>query len=228
MEVHVLNALGDNYIYIFCRNGKEAVVVDPGQAQTVLDFLSSNDLSLTGILLTHHHFDHTGGVKKLIRQTGCGIIEPTGPITAIPTPGHTKDSVCYLIDNGAGPDILFTGDTLFIGGCGRPMECGSEILWQSLQKLSALDDDTLVYTGHNYTQENYQFALSILPRDPAIERALTDFPNKNNPALSTMGFEKRTNIFLRAGEKEVKEALNIPTASDEQTFAELRKRKNKF
>ena len=133
-------------------------------------------------------------------------------IQVIATPGHTATSVCYYIrPTKDSPGILFTGDTLFTGGCGRIFESNAETMWNSLKKIAALPNDTLVYPGHNYTQENYQFALTIDPQNQPIRNLLG---KANFTPPSTIAQEKQTNIFLQA---------NTP-----QTFAKLRRRKDTF
>jgi hydroxyacylglutathione hydrolase len=236
-RIIVLTALGDNYIYLYRYEGNKVFVVDPGAANPVLTALRENRLELTHILLTHRHFDHIGGVKKLKSKTRCrddglpGDVE--GRVVEIATAGHTKDSVCYFVE-GRGDErgVVFTGDTLFTGGCGRPMECPGEVLWESLKKLKTLPDETLVFPGHDYTEENYRFALTIEPDNQAISEALANLreaKKQGSAATATsIAFEKKTNIFLRADEPAIKAALNIPDASDGEAFVELRKRKNKF
>ena len=147
-------------------------------------------------------------------------------IQVIATPGHTATSICYYIhptkDN---PGILFTGDTLFTGGCGRIFESNAETMWNSLKKIAALPNDTLVYPGHNYTQENYQFALTIDPQNQPIKKRLEQ---ANFAPPSTIAQEKQTNIFLQANTPQIKKALEIPTASNPETFAKLRRKKDTF
>lgn len=240
--VITMPALGDNYIY-FCRYHKNnAFVVDPGESKVVFDVLDKDGLNLTDVLITHRHIDHTGGVEDLKKRTGCRVISGEDSeislagdtsIQAIATPGHTRDSVCYYVhpsDKHNG--LLFTGDTLFIGGCGRPIGCDAQTLWHSLRKLTALPDDTLVYPGHDYTEENYEFALTIVPDNPAIKQRLSEIQQAQRQGLptvpSTILQEKTTNVFLAADRKEIKAALNMPDAPDAEVFAELRRRKNIF
>ena len=231
-KVISLSALGYNYIYLFVYQQGRAVVVDPGDAGCVLSALKKHFLRLDAILITHHHFDHTAGAGKLKKKTGCEIIRPDKNrisltdkeisdsdvlefgrenIKVISTPGHTSTSVCYYVQPSESNEdgILFTGDTMFTAGCGRVFECPAEIMWKSLNKLAALPETTLVYPGHNYTIENYQFALNVEPENQAVIDCL------NNPSHpSTIALEKQTNVFIRAGSVEV--------------FAELRSRKNRF
>ncbi len=249
-----LSALSDNYIYLCCYHKNNAFVVDPGECFAVLDVLEDQGLALTMVLATHHHFDHVSGVKELKKKTKCEIIGPDknsifiidrvvrdrdvieingGKIVVIATPGHTQDSVCYYVQpSPKNSGMLFTGDTLFIGGCGRPIECDASIMWDSLQKIAALPDDTLVYPGHNYTEENYEFALTIEPNNTLVQKCLQKTKERKSlgkPTVpSNIGQERATNIFLRADDPEIKAVLNMPGADAAEMFAELRRRKNIF
>lgn len=240
--VITISALGDNYIYLYRYHRNNAFAVDPGEAKAVLKALEKHGLNLTDVLITHRHFDHTGGVRDLGVKTGCKVVSGEKPevlldgnvnIQVIATPGHTRDSVCYYVQpteehNG----LLFTGDTLFIGGCGRPIECDAGTLWQSLQKLIALPNDTLVFPGHDYTQENYEFALTIVPDNPDVKSRLDEIKKiqrQGSPtAPSAILQEKTTNVFLNANKPEIKTALNMSNAADAEVFTELRRKKNIF
>ena len=252
--VIILPALDDNYIYLYQCDKNNTLVVDPGDGSTVLDVLEDQGLALTTVLTTHHHFDHVSGVKELKKKTGCEIIGSdknsisvidrivrdrdvieisSTKIVVIATPGHTQDSICYYVQpSKKHSGILFTGDTLFIGGCGRPIECDASTMWDSLQKLAALPDDTLVYPGHNYTEENYEFALTIEPNNTLVERSLQtikEWQSLGKPTVpSNIGQERATNIFLRADDPESKAVLNMSGADAAKVFAELRRRKNIF
>jgi len=247
--VITIPAFGDNLIYLYRYNQSDCLAVDPGES--VLKALKEQDLSLKMILLTHHHWDHTGGVAELKKKTGCkvvggdkrrirgidqlvedGDILPVGDaeIRVIATAGHTSTSVCYYLvpspANASG--ILWTGDTLFVGGCGRLFEGNAKPMWESLQKLASLPDDALVYCGHDYTLENYEFALSIQPDNQAIRQRLNDIRQGGQTVPSTMLQERTTNVFLLAGTPEVKAALGMEQAKDFRVFTELRRRKDIF
>ena len=252
--VITISAFGDNYIYLYRYGQDNAFVVDPGDAETVFNALEKYKLNLTHALTTHHHFDHVGGIKELKKKTGCEVfgsdknkisiidcaVQDKGVITicgihilVIATPGHTKGSVCYYVQpskNCSG--VLFTGDTLFIGGCGRPIECDTSIMWDSLQIIAALPDDTLVYPGHDYTEENYEFALTIETNNTLVKKALQTikkWQKLSKPTVpSNIGHERVTNIFLCADQPEIKSALNMSNSTDSEVFAELRRRKNLF
>jgi hydroxyacylglutathione hydrolase len=240
--VITISALGDNYIYLYRYYQNNAFAVDPGEAKAVLKALEKHRLNLTDVLITHRHFDHTGGVEDLKEKTGCKVVCGEKPevlpggntnIQVIATPGHTRDSVCYYVQptekhNG----LLFTGDTLFVGGCGRPIECDARTLWQSLQKLTALPNNTLVFPGHDYTAENYEFALTIEPNNHDVKSRLDEIKKIQRQGLptvpSTILQEKTANVFLNANKPEIKAVLNMPNAIDAEVFTELRRRKNIF
>jgi hydroxyacylglutathione hydrolase len=250
-SVITISALGDNLIYLYQYGQGDCLVVDPGDCPPVLKALKKHNLSLRTILVTHHHWDHIGGAGKLKKKTGCKIIGGDRrrmsdidqlvedgqrfqvgdtEVQVIATPGHTSTSVCYYVpsttDNTNG--ILWTGDTLFVGGCGRLLECDAKTMWQSLQKPASLPDDTLVYCGHDYTVENYEFALSIEPDNEMVRQRLSDISKTGQTVPSTISQEKTTNIFLRSGTPKVKTALGMTDAKDFEVFAELRRRKDIF
>lgn len=241
-SVITIPALGDNYIYLCHYYQNNAFVVDPGDAGAVLKALEENRLNLTHALVTHRHFDHTAGIEDLKKKTGCKVIVgeiaeifhiDNVNIQIIATPGHTRDSVCYYVQPPEKHSrVLFTGDTLFIGGCGRPIECDASIMRNSLQKIAALPDDTLVYPGHDYTEENYEFALTIEPNNNVVKKYLQEikkWQKLGKPTVpSNIGQERATNVFLRADDPEIKSALDMPNAAAVEVFAELRRRKNVF
>ncbi len=247
-------ALGDNFIYLYRYDNNNVLAVDPGDYSSVTEALKKHDLNLTTILATHHHWDHIGGISELKKRTGCRVIGSDKQripdiddlvedgqiitigdtkIQAIATPGHTHTAVCYyLLPSNDDAGILWTGDTLFIGGCGRLLECNAQTMWDSLQKLAALPNETHIYCGHDYTLENYEFALTIEPHNKAVKKRLNEIKHIQQhgefPIHSTISQENETNIFLCAGTSKIKNALNMPQAGDVETFAELRRRKDIF
>lgn len=253
--VITIPALGDNLMYLIQYNGNDSFVVDPGDASSVLRILKKQGLSLKTILLTHHHWDHVAGAAELKRKTGCEVIAGHGgrsrdvdkvvedgqilamgnaKIQVLATPGHTRTSVCYHMQpsNDDPGGLLWTGDTLFVGGCGRLFECDPQTMWESLLKLASLSDDTLVYCGHDYTLENYEFALSIEPDNQAVRQHLDEVRQTRRrgerTAPSSMSQEKATNPFLRADTPELRAALGMAGALAVEVFAELRRRKDVF
>ena len=252
-SVITIPALGDNYTYLYPCEQTKAFIIDPGDGKAE-HTLKKQGLDLSAVLATHHHFDHIGGVNQLKKKTGCEIIGPDPyriasidrvvkdgdiiylsgiTIQIIATPGHTSTSVCYYVQpSGNREGILFTGDTLFVGGCGRLIECDAKTMWDSLQKIACLPDNTLVYPGHDYAEENYEFVLTIVPdSDIAQERLqeIRELQRRSKPTVpSIIAREKESNIFLLAGTHEVKAALNMPNAEAAEVFAELRRRKDIF
>jgi hydroxyacylglutathione hydrolase len=253
-NVTTIKALGDNFIYLHPCGDAGALVVDPGDARPVLRALQGHHLSLQAILLTHHHWDHVAGAAELHAKTNCDILGPDrtlipasgrtvaegevltfGPlsVSVLATPGHTRTSVCYYVaPAGDAPGVVYTGDTLFVGGCGRPLECDAVTMWRSLQKLAALPPETLVYAGHDYTLENYEFAVTIDPDSRRLRERLAEVQKAVEygqlTVPSTLAQEKATNIFLQANDPHVKAALDLAGAAPEEVFAELRHRKDLF
>ncbi len=254
-SVITIAALGDNLIYVYPYGQNESLVVDPGDGPAVLGVLKERGLRLRTILITHHHYDHTAGVTELKQKTGCTVIggDPQripgidkvvgdgevlsfgdAQIQVLATPGHTRTSVCYYAQpSEVGPNgILWTGDTLFVGGCGRLLECDAQAMWESLGRLASLPDKTLVYCGHDYTLENCEFAVSIEPDNEVLQRRLSEIRNiqsRGGSAVpSGIAQEKITNLFLRAGEPRLKAALGMEHARAVEVFAELRRRKDVF
>ncbi len=246
--ISILPAFSDNFIYVI-HNGSSAAVIDPSAAYQVSKFLKENNLGLETVLITHHHSDHTGGVGQLKKETGCTVIgggsrmgggdsavsdgderESAGlSVRVIGVPGHTNDHVAYYIPS---LKAVFTGDALFSAGCGRLFEGSAKQMYTSLQKLAALDDDTLVYCGHEYTDENLQFAAMVDPGNEYVKEkleAVRDTISQGGYSVpSTIAEEKKTNPFLRAGELSIRKYLHMERASDVEVFAELRNRKDRF
>lgn len=252
-SVITIRILGDNLTYLYRYGQNESFVVDPGDSSPVLSVLKKEGLTLRTILVTHHHYDHTAGTADLKRRATCTVIGGDKRISGIDnivrdgqiltfgdkavqvlaTPGHTRTSVCYYMQpSGDDSPILWTGDTLFIGGCGRLLECDARSMWDSLGRLASLPDETLVYCGHDYTLENYEFALSIEPGNEAVRRRLDEIKQTCKQGgltvPSTLLQERTTNVFLRADTPELKAALGMTQARAVEVFAELRRRKDVF
>ena len=254
-SVITIPAFGDNFIYLYRYNQNDSLAVDPSDSSLVLKILQEHGLNLKTILITHHHWDHVAGIADLKQKTGCkvigadkrripgidsvvadGQILPLGgrKVRVIATPGHTSTSVCYYMEPSAGNEngILFTGDTLFVGGCGRLLECNAQSMAESLQRLASLPDDTLVYCGHDYTLENYEFAFGIEPGNQDVKERLDQVRQAQSQGRLTVPssilLERTTNCFLRAGTPELKAALGIPWAQAVEVCAELRQRKDIF
>jgi hydroxyacylglutathione hydrolase len=250
-------ALTDNYIWVV-REGRNAAVVDPGDAAPVQAYLDREDLTLTAIVVTHHHWDHVNGIAALAARFKVPVFGParesipdrthavaegdtfvvpgTGfELAVLDVPGHTAGQVAYVGANEGHP-ITFTGDTLFTCGCGRLFEGTPAQMVASLAKLAALPGDTRVYCGHEYTLANVRFALAVEPGNRALaerqrrEQAKRDRGEPTVP--SEMAGECATNPFLRAGEPAVFAAAQAhagrPLADAVDAFATLREWKNTF
>jgi len=250
MIVKTIPAFYDNYIYAVYYSENECFVVDPSQAEPVLQQVIEDNSSVSHILLTHHHSDHTGGVAELKSRFGCHVISDDrkripqtdrtsaderffklGPlnVTIILTPGHTKTSVCYLVeDDNKSSSAIFAGDTLFAGGCGRLFECDGKVMWDSLCRLRDLPGGAAVYPGHDYTEENYEFALSIEADNDKVAKRLKRVKDMDVIELSTIDIEKQTNIFLRSDEKKLQNILDMNGKKGYEVFTELRLRKDRF
>lgn len=247
-RVNIIKA-GDNYIYVVDCGGRCAFVVDPGVSEPVFEVLEQNRLQLIAILITHHHYDHIGGVADLKKKTHCQIVAPDPRrldfadrvvagfddfymgsvlVKVISTPGHTSSSVCYLIEPAGEQKILFTGDTLFVNGCGRIFETDPATMRKSLMNLAALDDETLVYCGHDYTVENYEFALTVTPDDEELRERLEQIRFADPTVPSTIAAEKRFNPFLNCDDPDIIESLGMSGAGYDAVFAALRRRKDNF
>ncbi len=261
MQIQPILAFTDNYIWMFTDpENRHACIVDPGDAAPVIAVLEARKLELATILLTHHHQDHTGGVRALLdRYSEVSVYGPysdkistvTMPLlnnatievfgrsfTVITVPGHTLDHIAYYstsvgIDE---PGVLFCGDTLFAAGCGRLFEGDPQTMYESLQKLAALPESTLVFCAHEYTLANLGFAHAVEPRNEDILRRIEQSGSARDnrmPTLpSNMGLELRTNPFLRCHNKVVRASASshrgISNDSEVGIFAALRQWKDNF
>lgn len=217
-------AFQDNYIWLILTTEQKAWVVDPGDATPVFDELKKHHLTLDGILITHHHHDHSGGVAALLTQwpkarvvashksTVNGVNEPVTKSSEIlcgdysfkvlEIPGHTLDHVAFYHS-----DVVFCGDTLFSVGCGKVFEGTPGEMYQSLNKLRHLPDTIQIYCGHEYTLANLQFAEKVEPQNPMIQqklqRVLLQRQNNQPTIPSLLAEEKAINPFLRCEEPSV-------------------------
>ncbi|RCL02373.1 MAG: hydroxyacylglutathione hydrolase [Candidatus Tokpelaia sp. JSC189] len=229
------------------------IAIDAPSGASIATKLNEMKWNLNFLLITHHHVDHTEGIPLLKKETG--IIQIIGPeaekskiqglqhtvndtdifqigtckFEVIATPGHTTGAISYYIPE---EKLVFTGDTLFSLGCGRLFEDTSASMFSSLQKLSKLPDNTKIYCGHEYTESNGQFALTIDPNNQALQNRMKDVVTLRSQGKmtlpSTIALEHATNPFLRCTDIAIRKNLGMSHASDEKVFSELRRRKDNF
>jgi hydroxyacylglutathione hydrolase len=251
LAIELVPCLSDNYAYLLHdQDAGLCAVVDPSEAPPVKKALAAKGWKLTHILNTHHHFDHTGGNVALKEEFGAEIVGPGkdrdrfagldtgvdestgwsfGPrkVRVMEIPAHTSSHIAFIVD-----DAAFTGDTLFAMGCGRLFEGTPAMMWSSLSKLMTLPDATRIFCGHEYTQSNGRFALTLEPSNAALVARMRDVDAaraKGWPTIpSTLGLEKQTNPFLRPNSPELRKTLGMESASDVEVFGETRKRKDNF
>ncbi len=251
LRIELVPCLKDNYAYlVHDADAGLTAVVDPSEPEPVIQALAKHGWKLSHILNTHHHFDHTGGNVPLKEKFGARVVGPEKDRERIPgidegvteaapwafgarrvpvleIPAHTRAHIAFVFD-----DAVFTGDTLFAMGCGRLFEGTPAMMWASLSKLTALPDATRVYCGHEYTQSNGRFALTLEPGNAALVARTKEVDAaraKGAPTIpSTIGLEKRTNPFLRVDSAEIRHALGLLHADAVEVFGEMRKRKDNF
>jgi hydroxyacylglutathione hydrolase len=258
--VEAISAFNDNYIWAIRSNKNNTLaLVDPGDGKVCLDYIEQQGLLLSSILVTHHHIDHVGGIASLLAyaKSKAWPVTVYGPakesiaqlditlkendivnlaelncqFTVLDLPGHTKGHIAYHNDK-----ILFCGDTLFSGGCGRLFEGTPEQMHQSLSKLANLGSNTLIYCAHEYTQANLAFALAVEPNNSDLQNYVAQVNNKRlqNQATipSNIAQEKLINPFLRCHEQSIKLAAqdysHKKQSSDSEVFAVIRAWKDKF
>jgi hydroxyacylglutathione hydrolase len=251
-----IRALNDNYIWtLLDKANKTAFVIDPGEANPVIDRLEELEHTLSGILLTHHHSDHSGGIVALLDYAGSipVIASHRSKIQSInqrvresdeinfadfhlkvmEIPGHTLDHIAFYIDS----QVLFSGDTLFSSGCGRIFEGTPPVMFDSLNKLLSLNDTTKVYCGHEYTLTNSRFAYDVEPTNQRIAEKIAmakkiGAQQGGCTLPSTIAVEKETNPFLRCHVREVIQAAEKfsgkKPASALDVFTSIRQWKNEW
>jgi hydroxyacylglutathione hydrolase len=255
MKLMQIPLLRDNYGYlIVCPKTSKAAVLDPSEADPVLRRVAQENVTLTTILNTHHHRDHTGGNEGLLAANKLEVYGHKSDTARIPgltqgidegdevtvgelrgrvlfIPGHTTGHIAYLFGNN-----LFCGDTLFTAGCGRLFEGTPEQMHASLKKLMALPDETKVYCGHEYTESNLRFAMSLEPKNHKLvsrfERVQALRSRGVSTVPSTIEEEKQTNPFLRWDSKEIQANLKAKSRGlrmdPVSVFAQVRKLKDAF
>jgi hydroxyacylglutathione hydrolase len=257
LTIDPIPAFSDNYIWlIHDPDSREAFVVDPGDAAPVVERLQELSLQLTGILITHHHFDHTGGLEQLIERYSPVVYGPANPAVqgidkrvaagdqvqvlgetfqVMEVPGHTLDHIAYY--HTAEAPLLFCGDTLFAGGCGRVFEGTPPMMHQSLLSLAALPPSTRIYCAHEYTLANLAFARAVEPDNEALRRRLAQAEatrGRDEPTVpSNIELELATNPFLRCAEPALIESLRkqgrlAGSSAPPEVFATVRGWKDNF
>jgi len=253
INIEPIKAFNDNYIWLATTN-EGSIVIDPGEAHKTIKYLKENDLNLDAILITHHHFDHTGGIEDMLKFRNVDVY---GPVNNIPSinkqlrdgnlfsvigidfkiieiPGHTLDHIAFFSENNGNP-VLFCGDTLFSSGCGRVFEGTFEQMHKSILKLKSLPANTKIYSGHEYTQSNLKFAMEVEPLNQKLisrYNDVQDLLNKGIPTLpTTLELELEVNPFLRCHTREVQNSVvkqfNTSNHEDE-IFKALRQWKDNF
>ncbi len=249
-EISLIPAFKDNYIWLLTQ-GSRSFVVDPGDAAPVLARLEADGLRLEGILITHHHADHQGGVSALKARYQIEVFAPAGEsitgctqplsggesiqvlgemVDVMAVPGHTLGHIAYHA-----PGALFCGDTLFGAGCGRLFEGTPAQMSASLDRIANLPDETRIYCAHEYTEVNLRFALAVEPENPAVQQRIVKVAALRAAGLasvpSTLTEEKVTNPFLRCTEPAViKAGLQHAAVDRSKTaiFAAIRGWRNNF
>jgi len=250
INIKPLKAYTDNYIWLLESN-EEVSVVDPGDAKPVLDYLNKTNKNLKDILITHHHFDHTAGVPELENIISGSIYGPQNSykliqeevtqghtlssldikFEVIEVPGHTLDHIAFYNEEN---NILFCGDTLFAGGCGRVFEGTFDQMFESLNKLKQLPDSTQIYCGHEYTKNNLLFSIKVEPENNDLiirNSGIDNLIMTNGSSLpSSIELEKKTNPFLRCdllGDNiQLMEKFGLDVPSENEIFKHIREWKD--
>jgi len=253
MRVVVVPVLADNYAYLLIDDAtKEAACVDPAEAQLVLAKAADEGVKLVSVLTTHHHYDHAGGNSEMVDKipdikvyggTLDNVRACTHPlnhgdefavgnikVAALHTPGHTRGSISYFCTEGE-DQVVFTGDTMFVGGCGRIFECAPEDLYRSLTDvLGRLPETTQVYVGHEYTVKNLEFAAQVENQNESLRKMLEwakdQKVQRKFTVPSTIQNEWLINPFMRSGNDEMKSIC--PGCSPVDVFTRLRRQKDVF
>ena len=253
LEIDLFSCRSDNFGVLLHDPATGATAsIDAPEEGPIRDALDRRGWTLSHIFTTHHHNDHVEANPALKERFGVTIIGPAREAGRIPeidrtvnggdsfefagrrvnviaTPGHTLDHICFHLPE---EKLLFAADTLFALGCGRLFEGTPAQMWQSLSTLAALPDETIVYFGHEYTLSNARFAKTVDPDNAALLSRVEEIEALRAAdaftAPTTIGLEKATNPFLRAGDPAIRRHLGLKDASDATVFAEIRARKDRF
>ena len=250
MKVEIINQLKDNYSFVLYNDKLKSCVVDPADSNPILNFALANNLTIEDIFITHHHKDHTSGVKgilnafpevnihspsaqientRFVLRDGDEVNSCLNTFRIIKTPGHTLDHIIYYDENNG---VLFCGDTLFRLGCGRVFEGTLNEMFNSLQKINEFDKNTIIYCGHEYTLNNLNFLEKTLKKESSYltvrNKINDDLNNKGKSVPFLLEDEKQYNLFLNQNSKIgtiIKKELGF---TDFELFAYLRKAKDSF
>ncbi|MBL4751681.1 MAG: hydroxyacylglutathione hydrolase [Amylibacter sp.] len=253
LQIITIPCLSDNYAYLIRdETTGQVAVVDVPEAAPVLNVLKDMGWQLDQILITHHHYDHIDGLEEVRKATGAKVYGAKADKHRLPpldvsltegntfklgrqvcdvldVSGHTIGHIAFLFKGAA---AVFSADSLMALGCGRVFEGDFAMMWGTMLKFKALPDDTLVYSGHEYTMSNAKFALTIEPDNADLKARIKDIEYKRANDIPTVpasiALEKATNPFLRADLAEVKALLGMETATDAKVFGEIRSRKDRF
>ena len=259
INVITVPAFHDNYLWLFHIAGQSsAYIVDPGDAVPVLQALRDHQLQLEGILITHHHPDHTGGIDALLKHHKVPVYGPAGGSVAqvshplkegdrvnitpeltfevLAVPGHTLDHIAYFADPGFDAPLLFCGDTLFAGGCGRLFEGSAAQMYESLNKFARLPGATRVYCAHEYTLSNLAFAKAVESDNTELLARIEQAQATRDQGLptvpTTIDLEKATNPFMRSQIASVKLAAERhsgqPLPGPAEVLGAIRRWKDQF
>ena len=253
LSVKPIKAYQDNYIWLVSTN-EGSIVVDPGESKKILNLIDNNEIDLKGVLITHHHFDHTNGLSDLLNKRGLEVYGPKNNVhginnivknndkftvigidfEVIEIPGHTLDHIAFYSFNDGEP-ILFCGDTLFSGGCGRVFEGTFDQMFIALKKISKYPKETKIFCGHEYTLSNLKFALAVDENNEDLIKEYDNIKNivdSGNPSLPTiLEKELKINPFLRCDNHHIKNKIvsKFNTSDDElEVFCALRQWKDNF
>lgn len=251
LEFYQFPCRSDNYgVLVHAPDTGETASIDAPDAAAVDEALTTQGWKLSHIFTTHHHADHTGGNAELKAKHGATIYGPRGEADKIPgldqafgendsfefsghevrvfeTPGHTRGHIMYWLPDS---DVAFVGDTLFALGCGRIFEGDFADMYASLEKIKKLPEQTVIYCGHEYTQANAAFSMTVDPTNPALlqrVKLIGALRADGKPTLpTTLDVELETNPFLRPNDPDIRRVLGMENATDLEVFTEIRERKN--
>ncbi|WP_170598794.1 hydroxyacylglutathione hydrolase [Ruegeria arenilitoris] len=253
LEIVTIPCLSDNYAFLAHDHASgQTALVDAPEAGPILAELTARGWRLSHVLLTHHHWDHVDGLPGILEQHPAQVIGAAAdvhrlppldkqvadgdrfeiggePVEVLDVSGHTVGHVAYYMPKSA---VVFTADSLMALGCGRLFEGDAEQMWTSLSKIAALPDETSVCSGHEYTQSNARFAVTIDPYNTALQQRVHEIDQARAKGRATvpsnLGVEKATNPFLRATDPKIQAQLGMVGADPVAVFAEIRGRKDRF